>query len=202
MDDNEKSRLYRNLMVEAMFRLDLVDAIYEARATSEARVVREICYLQFRFLCEIIALGCIVAHGSYTKRLLETREPDKILNEMQKLNEHFYPQPIEATFDPATKAHNIKVTPQKNHLTKKELAKLWGKCGDALHLAPLKKALKAQSHDPDLKDIVTWSAKLSGLLADHIIALKQNPTSQQVILFSRKYPSTGQLATVVCNVNF
>ncbi len=61
-------KLYLALMEEARVRLDAINHAFQNDAGLPPRMVRETCYLQLRFLCEIIALGCLVAHGDIKKK--------------------------------------------------------------------------------------------------------------------------------------
>lgn len=74
-DSMHKTRnLYANLMGEAKFRLACIELAIGGKTQLPAPAVREFCYLQLRLLCELISLGCLVAHGdissSYSKRLM------------------------------------------------------------------------------------------------------------------------------------
>jgi hypothetical protein len=131
-------------------------------------MVREICYLQFRFLCEIIALGCLIAHGDITEThaLRGTYEPGKIIKKMERLNPDFYPEPVEATSSGIFGRSNLP------HLTKQELPKLWAKSGDILHRTPMVKFLETTKPGPvDFSDIMEWSDKIRTLLNSHLITL-------------------------------
>jgi hypothetical protein len=54
--------LYTNLMEEAKIRLLTVSAATD-RIVLPAPILREFCFLQFRMVCELIALACLTAHG-------------------------------------------------------------------------------------------------------------------------------------------
>src|ERR1017187_2239008 len=60
----EATNLYAFFMAEIKVRIGAINAI---GGTIEHRVpaliVREFCFLQFRMICELIALGCLTAHG-------------------------------------------------------------------------------------------------------------------------------------------
>jgi hypothetical protein len=56
-------QIYADLMDEARLRIHAMrDAIAE-RDHWVPRLLQEFAYLQLRMLCEIIAVGCLVAHG-------------------------------------------------------------------------------------------------------------------------------------------
>jgi hypothetical protein len=128
-------------------------------------MVREICYLQFRFLCEIIALGCLIAHGDITEThaLRGTYEPGKIIKKMERLNRDFYPEPVEATSSGIFGRSNLP------HLTKQELPKLCAKSGDILHRTPMVKFLETPPSQVQLISPILWNGAIrSGPFSIHI----------------------------------
>lgn len=163
-------RLYLDLMFEARNRLDAISTIHLNQAKLGPGIVRELCYLQLRILCELIAMSCLVAHGDSPRTLREIYQADKIVNAMSKLREHFYPLPAtRVTRDNHTL---IKGLPDANHLAKADLVKLWGISGDVLHRSPLSKLEKRDASDvADCSDVLSWQAKVCGLLNEHLIAL-------------------------------
>lgn len=162
---------YLAIMEEVKDRSRVLNAIYQNEALFPNTIVREICYLQFRCLCELVALACLVAHGdvSNTKKIRDTWEANKIIAEMSKLKPLFYPQPCES------RSGGIVGLPHINHLTKDDLIKLWGISGDVLHRTPL-----SQYVDPsptrrpkDFSDVVAWGEKIAALLDVHWITLTE-----------------------------
>jgi len=174
LDEQGRLRHYRELMEEARSRFDVINAMLENRSNLDSRFVREICYLQFRYLCEIIALACLVAQGSFTKRLLDTYEADKIINELHGLNPHLYPQPVRV----AQVGNHTTVTgvsEQIRFLQRDDLPKLWGRCGDILHISPLTKTLKPRPvSDPNLSDVRESFGLITALLNEHLLVLAEN----------------------------
>lgn len=55
--------LYANIMQEIKIRIAAVDAETMNQLPVVPPLVKEFCYLQFRMICEPIAVGCLVAHG-------------------------------------------------------------------------------------------------------------------------------------------
>lgn len=179
MSEQEIAKAYCTLMQEARTRLEVIRHISQNDAKFPTPIVREICYLQLRLLCEIVAVCCLVAHGDVgtTRALRKTYEPRKIIDKLGQLNPNFYPQPInQTTTDYGThKGHRIEPTPNAEHLTKQELVRLWDRCGDVLHRSPMVKAIKLQRFDShDAADIRTWFTKILGLLDHHWITLIPN----------------------------
>jgi hypothetical protein len=108
---------YSILMHEAKRRLLAMGTALEGKTGLPKGVVCEFCFLQLRMLCELIALGCLTAHGDLMSgKLRETWQADKIIRGLEELHPDFYP--IAAT---------------EVLFTKEELIKLYWKCGDLLH---------------------------------------------------------------------
>jgi hypothetical protein len=59
----KETQLYANLMDEVKARIDCINVAVQGRTGFPTPIAREFCYLQLRFLCELIALSCLVAHG-------------------------------------------------------------------------------------------------------------------------------------------
>jgi len=67
--------LYANLMEEIKVRLDCINAAMQGRLMLPSPIVREFCYLQIRFLCELVALSCLIAHGDMDELNSDLRSP-------------------------------------------------------------------------------------------------------------------------------
>jgi hypothetical protein len=56
-------------------------------------------------LCELAALGCLVAHGDITQTRYfrkEAYKADDILRRLDRLHPEFYPVPVKPTFGPGS----------------------------------------------------------------------------------------------------
>ncbi len=86
--------LYAELMDEAKNRLSWIEHAVNGHTGFPAVLVREFCYLQLRMLCELIALGCLVAHGDIEQstKLQKEWAANKILAQLAALHPSFYPQ--------------------------------------------------------------------------------------------------------------
>ena len=190
-------KTYLGLMEEAKFRFFVINNTYQNEQKFPPAIVSEICYLQFRLLCEIIALGCLLVHGDipHPKALQKAYNPSKIMKHLEKLNPHFYPQPIKHTMK--DNKHELAAIPDIPHLSKRDLMKLWNKSGDLLHRAPLTKLSKPPPTDiKKFSDIFEWSGKLTGLLNSHWITLIENQRGMVVSLMSEE---TNKAAASVFN---
>ena len=59
----ESAQLYTVLMGEVKLRHACLARLMRGETGLEPPFIREFCFLQFRMICETIALGCLVAHG-------------------------------------------------------------------------------------------------------------------------------------------
>jgi hypothetical protein len=168
--------LYKVLMFEARKRIDAINFILAGQTRLAEGIVRELCYLQLRMLCETIAIGCLVAHGDIVEKRIRDFEkewsPEKIFKQLDTLNPHFFPQ--QADFASNSNVFSVNANTKPNALKKEELPKLWAKCGDVLHRGTLKKLMQS---DPlkhgrmDPGDVVKWAQKIEDLLGSHLIPL-------------------------------
>ena len=88
---------YAAIMDEVKIRLDDINMLIGNRGGLAGHVVAESCYLQLRMCCELIALGCLVAHGDIeatkSKGLQKVYSAEKIIQVLAKLHPDFYPEP-------------------------------------------------------------------------------------------------------------
>ena len=132
--------------------------------------VREYCFLQLRMLCELIALGCLTAHGDLqTGKLKDEYKADKILSRLQQLHSDFYPYAATRT--------EAGIELRKDGFTKEELTKLYWKCGDVLHRGTVETLWSRKSGDADIEEIRTWKQKIEALLSHHTIFMADGVTA-------------------------
>src|SRR5437660_2743674 len=118
MSYDEATTAYTVLMNEAKQRLLAMDTALEGKTGLPRPTIREFCFLQLRMLCELIALGCLTAHGDLvTGKLREDYKADRIISRLQSLHPDFYP--LAATRTEAG------IELRKDIFTKEELMKLY-----------------------------------------------------------------------------
>jgi hypothetical protein len=109
--------LYCTLMGEIKFRLEFVKDIIHGKNPIAGTIGKDICYLELRMVCELIALGSLVAHGDIkarSKKLTEKWQADLLIAQMAKVHANFYPQP--ATLPPGgvpTRTGEIRSMPRR-----------------------------------------------------------------------------------------
>ena len=158
--------------------------------------IREISYLQLRMMCELVAIGCLVAHGDIdatkSRSLQKEYAADRIINRLEHLHPNFYPHPVHLTKDGSTTHMDLI---QDGFMTKSDLLKLYQKCGDMLHrgrLASFKDA-SDKMKTGDFSDIIRWARKFIVLLEQHHIASRDNLSH---FICALKYVDTNNQACV------
>ena len=173
-------RLYLGLMEEIKFRLAFVGDIIHGKNLVAGTIGKDICYVELRMVCELIALGSLVAHGDIkarSKKLAEKWQADLLIAQMAKVHRSFYPQP--ATYPPGglpTRAGEIRSRPipiASGFLTSTELRSLYHECGRELHRGNLNDLLERRGQKVEIvySPIGKWVDKIVTLLKFHRIQL-------------------------------
>ena len=131
----------------------------------------EVCFLQLRKITELIALGCLVAHGDieqvHGKALSKAWKPKDIVDGLEKLHPKFFPVPAECTSkEGEMKNFSLKQGP---YLTKDQMLNIYGKAGDALHSGNLRAVARERTVDMNFRQIHDWTRGIVDLLALHFI---------------------------------
>ena len=168
---NPEHQTYADLMDEARLRIHAMRDAIAARDSWTPRLLQEFVYLQLRMLCETIAVGCLVAHGSAKDaRILKTWRAPDIIKRLEQLNANFYPRGVRFQKRPNgglhLDEHNV---PQ---LTKKELVQLWERSGEFLHRGSAKNLISQHGTilNVDLDQVIQYGQKILNLLEQHIIS--------------------------------
>ncbi len=165
---------YCKLMEELKLRhaivLDVVENAKNGRFVLSPAILGELCFLQLRMICELIALGCLIIHGDIpaarTNKMTKAYQADWIISRLEQLHPSFYPQPCEQSLDKQGNVIELKPVTEP-YLTKTDLLKLHASCGLKLHRGSLKTVMDARSFD--LAQVASWLAKIATLLNQHQI---------------------------------
>jgi hypothetical protein len=162
--------LYGGLLGEIKVRMGAIEHIAMGKSGLPGGIAREACFLQLRMLCELTALGCLVAHGDIkeAKAIWSEWSAGTIIKKLERLHPTFYPRPITVIPQPDPEPNRIENI-QNGSLTKDELIQLNGICGDALHRGTIQKLLAPSEPSTDFVDIKGWLDKIALLLAVHAI---------------------------------
>lgn len=169
--------IYTGFMVETKVRMRVIDRVLTGEIPMWQDFATEFCYLQFRFICEDVALACLAAHGEspgvMTTKIRKEYAADKILSRLQSLNPNFYPAPVTIKWNRKTKVQEIDPL-QSGFLAKDDLVRLVGKCGDVLHRGPVTKWARAKLAEEWFKEIPFWRQQIRTLLSIHIFPTMDN----------------------------
>lgn len=166
----ERAKVYLHCMVEIRQRLKAISAIQNA--DMPALFIKEACYLQLRYVCELIAIGCLVAQGDYeTQRAFRDEySPPKIFVALKKIFPHFFPQAAVIKNDQG-RVH-LEANCKPYAYTESKVSKLWNQSGDHLHRASITRYLKKTfSPPPETASIQKHINGVTALLECHVITI-------------------------------
>lgn len=174
----KRNGLYANLMDEVKVRIDCISTTCNGRGAYPTVITREFCYLQLRMLCELIALGCLVAHGDITSlkahKVGKSYSADEILDRLEKLRSHFYPIAGQQIRHPTHLEFRV-IDPSP--FPKEALLSLYGRTHRYLHRGSLKKMLSMDipiDTNVNIPEIIAYAQKLNDLLSHHAISINEN----------------------------
>lgn len=163
---------YLPLMHEVSTRLDLVAHACEGRLNLAPPYAREYAYLQFRRVCELVALGCLQLHGDLPRarsRAAQTEwNAEKIMRMLHEDYPHAFPQSV--IWERAPQRHSLRANAKPNALTLKQFKSLYAECGEVLHRG----TIRSLEQSPVLKDsdyhkVLEWQRRIVDLLNEHIV---------------------------------
>lgn len=186
---DEIGPLYARFMEEIKLRVDAIKLVFDGTSAMARMPAFEFCYLQLRKICELFALACLTAHGDIpgvrTKSLQTEWNADQIIKQLSDLHPRFYPVPSEQRLDPKTQKP-IQVVPlQSGFLTKDELLRLYGECGNFLHRGSIRQLLGNWEPKPNFEKITEWIEKFVKLLNHHQIQTSQPDKQLWVLMHGR-----------------
>jgi hypothetical protein len=162
-EELKATQTYCSIMDEIKFRIEWIKNVIHAKIMIAQTIGADLGYLELRMICELIALGCLVAHGDIratrSGRLTESYEADLLIKALSKLHPEFYPQPmVRLPFqEPVPSIVGRKLAPpppiKAEFLTQKDMAMLWRTCGARLHRGNLNDILAHKQIDSDFSPI-------------------------------------------------
>ena len=167
-------RNYLRILLEFHARTNLSASVLGGQMGLPIPYAHEYCFLQFRRICELIALGCLMLHGDlpHASTVNARREwnADKIMRLLRKLHADFFPQP--ATLQKTAEGrHHLEANAVVGALTRAELHTLYHECGEVLHRGSIS---SFELEKPFTQDHITraqdWHNKLVKLMNTHIVA--------------------------------
>lgn len=168
----EAVKAYLPLMHEFAIRADLVAKACDGNLGLTAPFAREFAYLQFRRMCELLALGCLYLHGdlpvSQQQALRKEWHAERLMKLLHKHHPFAYPQAIQRT--KTDKGWSIEANCKPDALSYAEFLQLYAECGAMLHRGTIRTVHAASfCSTEDYNQVVTWQRKIVALMNDHLI---------------------------------
>lgn len=163
---------YLPLMHELGIRIDLVAKASHGQLSLSPPYAREYAYLQFRRICELIALGCVELHGDLplaSSNAVKTEwHAERIMKLLQKNHEDCFPK--STSVEDWNGGYKYLVDTKSNALSFSDFKKLYNECGEVLHRGTIKSISTSQAiTDSDLARVPMWHSKIIDLLDEHVI---------------------------------
>jgi hypothetical protein len=173
---------YADIMEEIKLRLAAIET-FRTNPIVHPYVMIELCFLQYRYICELLALGCLVAHGdtqfAHSRKLLKQWSADSIIKHLERLHPDFYPRPYRLR-DPSDASTEEPIA--DGYLSKEKLLSLYARCNLLLHRGTLNGILREEVARHDSDEVDEWGKEIVSLLNYHKIALKNQRYSQLIVL--------------------
>jgi|JI10StandDraft_1071094.scaffolds.fasta_scaffold265848_3 hypothetical protein len=166
-------RGYLRLMHELAIRIDLVARACTGELNLSPPYAREYCYLQFRRICELVALGCLQLHGDLpaarSSAAKKEWNAERIMKLLQRSHPHSFPQSLTRTR--TADGWHLEANSKPNALTFAEFKALYSKCGEILHRGTIRTIETEEPiGKPDYDEVIRWSHKVVDLLNEHVVA--------------------------------
>lgn len=198
IDQTNAINAYTDILNEVRIRILRINTILTGTSILQPWITAELGYLQLRMLCELVALGCIVAHGDVEaangKKLQKEYAEDHIIKTLEGLHPNFYPHPVTCTF-PTHGVHIERI--DSGFLTKDELLQLYYECDDHLHRASVSRIHHPPNpkKPPQIENLLSWGKKFSVLMTQHHIASLSN--EQHLLCFLSHHQADGNALVVI-----
>lgn len=174
---------YLPLMHELAIRIELVAQACDGKLNLAPPYAREYAYLQFRRMCELIALGCLQLHGDLpmakTQSTQKEWNAEKIMKLLHKNHPHSFPR--SATRKKTLEGWHIEANSKPNALTKDEFKQLYCECGEVLHRGTIRTLhTSGDFGEKDYQKVLNWQSKIVDLMNEHFIG-RANGTGYYII---------------------
>lgn len=170
----DTAAIYLDLMIEIKARLRAIQRCRNKTIAEplfqEGYLAAEFMVVQLRMICEMIAVGCIVAHEIEPRKdLKKEHSASQIFHEMEKLKPEFFPEPVKGIVDPETGI--LGYDPQTGAITKQELQGLYERCNELAHRIKWKEAVARKRRLYPTDYMFESAGKIANLLDVHLIKI-------------------------------
>ena len=187
--DDKARVLYAGIMEEIKRRNKAVYDALNGCASLPKILVSEFCYLQLRFILELIAHGCLVVHGELRNRNLDKKwNAGDLIKALEDLHPDFYPLPTkQILISSDEKPRRFKLEDIKEgFLSKEEFLGVYGRIGNHLHKGNVKKILSKNHDKIDFSEIDKIATRIRILLNHHIIHMVDSDFMIATLMESRE----------------
>ena len=168
---------YCEIMREIKFRLSAIESAMNGETNLQRILAQEFCFLQLRMICELVALACLCAHGdlSEASRLKAEWSADLILQKLESLQKHFFPWPSRQL--PGAGRAKFRILDDDARpecITKDELLKLYGLCGNYVHRGKFRDIFDLKrARIVSFETILSHCQRIMNLLGNHSVLIKR-----------------------------
>jgi len=134
----------------------------------------ELAVLQIRLVCELLMLGCQMAHLEDAGAEIANNKwrPVDAYAQLKDLSEHPLPMPVAIEYNKnGMGQHHIK--PLSKPIPFAAISRLYGVCGDLLHAPTIKKVLSGKLPEFDVGLLRHWLGELRQLIGAHALMLPE-----------------------------
>lgn len=175
-------------MRELTIRIEIIAYACDGNLNLTPPYVREYSYLQYRRICELIALGCLHLHGDLPAAKAKTAKKewnaDRIMSLLHRNHPHSFPQSVTQTEQNGIK--HLHANSKPNALTLGEFKTLYNECGEILHRGTIKSIeIERPIIKSDYDKVMKWHNKIVDLMNQHIIVRKNGNSFYLVSLKSK-----------------
>ena len=173
-NDEELMSYYKNTMIEIKRRNKAIyDALNGFDPEQPKIILAEFCYLQIRFICELIALGCLVIHGDLqnnNNKINKEWHAGNLIKQLKKLHPEFYPFPTNQILNSQGKVERWEDIKDR-FFSKKDLIKTYGMLGNRLHRGNLNNLISGKDYEISFDEIHEIATNIRNLLSHHNIQM-------------------------------
>ncbi|WP_324741600.1 hypothetical protein U8326_00035 [Tsuneonella sp. CC-YZS046] len=181
---NEIARsTYLDILAEIKLRQNVVLRALNGEVALPAKIIEEICTLQFRMIAELLAIGCLILHedlvATKAGTLTTSTKAGQIFRKLALLHDDFFPQPLKLERDCESKFvwRNL----EGPFMTRQMLINAYEKkIAPALHRGDSRRIFKAD-RPVDFARIAGWHEGIYRLLDRHTVI---SPDRQHICHFS------------------
>jgi hypothetical protein len=187
--------LMEDLKVRLGFLREMLFSVAPQANQPGAYLKAESCFLQVRYVCELVALSALCANERFglTNRLLKSWHAGEIFSDLIRLNPVCFPRAISVIR--GNNGLSVTVLPTQP-LTQQSLTTIYNKCGSVLHRGVLKHILRGDDRLYDLDEVNGWAGQLIELLSSHAALV---PHGNRVLLVNMNFGSPNSVTVATAD---